>query len=149
MLNKTQIIGHLGQAPEVRHTKSGSAVANVTIATNEVWKDKDGQKQERTEWHRVVFFGRTAEVAGEYLNKGSLVYVEGRLQTRKWTTDEGDDRYTTEIVANEMKMLGGKNGAAHREIPGAQPTSGAAPASVQSPPRPAPSASHFDDDIPF
>ena len=149
MLNKVQIIGHLGQTPEVRETKSGSAVANVTIATNEVWKDKDGQKQERTEWHRVVFFGRTAEVADQYLNKGSLVYVEGRLQTRKWTTDDGDDRYTTEIVANEMKMLGGKNGAAHREIPGEERTGGTAPAAIQSPPRPTTAGADFDDDIPF
>jgi len=149
MLNKVQIIGHLGHDPEVRYTQSGTAVVNATITTNEVWKDKGGQKQERTEWHRVVLFGRTAEVADEYLNKGSLVYVEGRLQTRKWTTDGGDDRYTTEIVASEMKMLGGKNGAAHREIPGEQRTDGSAPAVIQSPPRPATAGANFDDDIPF
>ena len=113
MLNKAQLIGHLGRDPEVRQAKNGQgAVANLTLATSERWKDKVGEAQERTEWHRVVLFGRTAEVAGEYLTKGALVYVEGRLQTRQWQDESGQDRYTTEIVADKMKMLGGKNGSA-------------------------------------
>jgi single-strand DNA-binding protein len=108
-VNKAIIVGHLGQDPEVKYMPSGSAVANVSIATTESWKDKNsGEKQEKTEWHRVIFFGRLAEVVGEYLGKGSQVYVEGRLQTRKWTDKNGVERYTTEIVANEMQMLGGK-----------------------------------------
>ncbi|WPL17509.1 Helix-destabilizing protein [Thiorhodovibrio winogradskyi] len=113
MLNKAQLIGHLGRDPEVRQTKNGQgAVANLTLATSERWKDKTGEAQERTEWHRVVLFGRTADVAGEYLNKGALVYVEGRLQTRQWQDDSGQDRYTTEIIADKIKMLGSKNGSA-------------------------------------
>jgi single-strand DNA-binding protein len=110
MLNKVQLIGFLGAAPEVRYTQEQEAVARVRIATSETWKDKNGEKQERTEWHRVVFFGKTAEIAGEYLKKGSLVYVEGRLQTRSWEKD-GETRYATEIIAESMKMLpsgGGK-----------------------------------------
>jgi single-strand DNA-binding protein len=111
MLNKAQLIGNLGRDPELRRTgDGGTAIANLAIATNERWKDKAGTPQERTEWHRVVLFGRTAEVAGEYLRKGALVYVEGRLQTRTWQDDSGQDRYTTEIVAERMKMLGGKPG---------------------------------------
>jgi single-strand DNA-binding protein len=107
-VNKAIIVGHLGQDPEVKYMPSGSAVANVSIATTESWKDKNsGEKQEKTEWHRVIFFGRLAEVVGEYMKKGSQVYVEGRLQTRKWTDKNGVERYTTEIVANEMQMLGG------------------------------------------
>ncbi len=111
-VNKVILIGNLGRDPEVRYSPNGSAVANVTLATSESWKDKNsGEKQEKTEWHRVVFFGRLAEIAGEYLKKGSQVYVEGRLQTRKWQDKEGHDRYTTEIVANEMQMLGSRGGA--------------------------------------
>ena len=111
-VNKVILIGNLGRDPEVRYSPSGSAVANVTLATSESWKDKNsGEKQEKTEWHRVVFFGRLAEIAGEYLKKGSQVFVEGRLQTRKWQDKEGKDRYTTEIVANEMQMLGSRGGA--------------------------------------
>ncbi|MBK5968814.1 MULTISPECIES: single-stranded DNA-binding protein [Thiorhodovibrio] len=132
MLNKAQLIGHLGRDPEVRQAKNGQgAVANLTLATSERWKDKAGEAQERTEWHRVVLFGRTAEVAGEYLNKGALVYVEGRLQTRQWQDESGQDRYTTEIVADKMKMLGGKNGSA---------------GSRQKAPT---SKADFDDDLPF
>jgi single-strand DNA-binding protein len=109
MLNKAQLIGNLGRDPEIRQANDGdTAIANLAIATNERWKDKAGHPQERTEWHRVVLFGRTAEVAGEYLRKGALVYVEGRLQTRKWQDDSGQERHTTEIVAERMKMLGGK-----------------------------------------
>ena len=112
-VNKAILIGHLGRDPEVRYSPSGAAVANVSIATTETWKDKQsGEQQERTEWHRVVFFGRLAEIVGEYLKKGSQVYVEGRLQTRKWQDKEGQDRYTTEVVANDMQMLGGRSGGA-------------------------------------
>ncbi|MEQ8662758.1 MAG: single-stranded DNA-binding protein, partial [Gammaproteobacteria bacterium] len=110
-LNKVMLIGNLGADPEMRYTASGSAVANVRLATAESWRDREsGEQQERTEWHRVVFFGRTAEVVGEYLRKGSQVYVEGRLQTRKWQDRDGNERYTTEIVANEMHMLGSRGG---------------------------------------
>jgi single-strand DNA-binding protein len=106
-VNKVMLIGNLGADPEVRYTAGGAAVANVTLATAESWKDKEsGEQQERTEWHRIVFFSRLAEIVGEYLKKGSQVYVEGRLQTRKWQDRDGNDRYTTEIVANEMQMLG-------------------------------------------
>lgn len=106
-LNKVQIIGRLGQDPDVRYMPSGKPVANLRIATSEKWT-KDGQTQERTEWHSVVMFDRLGEIAGEYLRKGSLVYVEGKLQTRKWSDKEGKDRYTTEIIAQQMQMLGGK-----------------------------------------
>lgn len=105
-INKVIIIGNLGQDPEIRSTNSGSTVAHITIATTESWRDKETKQiQERTEWHRVVFFNRLAEIAGEYLHKGSKVYIEGSLRTRKWQTKDGTDRYTTEIVANEMRML--------------------------------------------
>ena len=105
-VNKVILVGNLGQDPETRYLPSGGAVTNVTLATSETWKDKtSGQQQERTEWHRVVFFNRLGEIAGEYLHKGSKVYVEGSLRTRKWQGKDGQDRYTTEIVANEMQML--------------------------------------------
>lgn len=108
-LNKVQLIGRLGADPETRYMPSGSAVTNLRIATSETWKDKQtGDWQERTEWHSVAFFGRLAEVAAEYLRKGSQCYVEGKLRTRKWQDRDGNDRYTTEIVANELVMLGGK-----------------------------------------
>ena len=108
-LNKVQLIGHLGADPETRFTTSGDAVTNVRLATSETWKDKaSGEQRENTEWHRVVFYRRLAEVAGEYLKKGSQVYIEGRIKTRKWQDKEGKDQYTTEIEATEMKMLGGK-----------------------------------------
>ena len=110
-VNKVIIIGNLGQEPEVRYMTNGNAVANVTIATSESWKDKNtGNNEERTEWHRVVFFRKLAEIVGEYLRKGSKVYVEGKLQTRKWQDQNGNDRYTTEIIANEMQMLDSKGG---------------------------------------
>ena len=108
-VNKAIILGTLGQDPDMRNTASGSVVANLSVATNETWKDRQtGEKQERTEWHRVSMFGKLAEIAGQYLSKGSQVYLEGRIQTRKWQDKDGNDRYTTEIVANEMQMLGGK-----------------------------------------
>ncbi len=110
-VNKVIIIGNLGKDPEVRYAPSGTAIANVTIATSRNWKDKTtGERQEETEWHRVVFYDRLAEIAGEYLKKGKSVYVEGRLKTRKWTDKEGVEKYTTEIVANEMTMLGSREG---------------------------------------
>jgi single-strand DNA-binding protein len=110
-VNKVIIVGNLGKDPEVRYTPNGDSVTNVTIATTDTWKDKGtGEKKEATEWHRVVFFGKLAEIAGQYLKKGRQVYVEGALRTRKWTDKEGHERYTTEIVANEMKMLGSREG---------------------------------------
>ncbi|MCP8688545.1 single-stranded DNA-binding protein [Marinobacterium sedimentorum] len=111
-VNKVILVGNLGGDPEVRYMPSGNAVTNVTLATSESWKDKNtGQMQERTEWHRVVFFNKLAEIAGEYLRKGSQVYVEGALRTRKWQDQSGQDKYTTEIVASEMQMLGGRGGS--------------------------------------
>ncbi len=143
-LNKVILVGNLGKDPDVRYTPGGAAVANVTIATNESWKDKNtGEMQERTEWHNVVFFSRLAEIVGEYLKKGSQVYVEGRLQTRKWQDKSGNDRYTTEIVANEMQMLGGRSGAG---MPDSRPAS-PPPASPASPE--VNDSTDFDDDIPF
>lgn len=141
-INKVILIGNLGKDPDIRYTAGGAAVANVTIATNESWKDKTtGEMQERTEWHNVVFFSRLAEIVGEYLRKGSQVYIEGRLQTRKWQDKSGNDRYTTEIIANEMQMLGGRAGAG---MPEPQPS-----ASGPAPVPPAGSSNDFDDDIPF
>lgn len=104
-VNKVILVGNLGQDPETRYVPSGSAITNISVATSEEWKDKQGQKQSRTEWHRIIFFNKLAEIAGEYLRKGSKVYIEGKLQTRKWQDQSGQDRYTTEIVANEMQML--------------------------------------------
>jgi single-strand DNA-binding protein len=110
-INKVILVGNLGNDPDVRYTAGGAAVSNISVATSETWKDKEsGEQQEKTEWHKVVFFGRLAEIVAEYLKKGSQVYVEGRLQTRKWQDKEGKDRYSTEIVANEMQMLGGRSG---------------------------------------
>ena len=109
-VNKVILIGNLGRDPETRYMPDGGAVTNVSIATTESWKDKNGEKQEKTEWHRVAFFGKLAEIAGEYLKKGSQVYVEGRLQTRKWQDKDGQDKYTTEIIADRMQMLGSRQG---------------------------------------
>lgn len=108
-VNKAIIVGHLGQDVELRNTANGAAIANLSVATKETWKGKDGQKQEATEWHRIVLFGKLAEIAGQYLKKGSLAYFEGRIQTRKWQDQQGNDRYSTEIVANQLQMLGGKS----------------------------------------
>jgi len=141
-VNKVILIGNLGRDPEVRYMPNGQAVANVTIATSESWKDKNtGEQQERTEWHRVVFFRRLAEIAGEYLKKGSKVYVEGRLQTRKWQDNQGQDRYTTEIVANEMQMLDSKGGSNNYSAPPPDMESAGEPHMA--------AAGDFDDDIPF
>lgn len=109
-VNKVIILGNLGRDPETRYTTGGDAVTNLNIATSEQWKDKSGEKQERTEWHRVVLFGRTAEIAGEYLKKGRSVYIEGRLQTRKYTDKDGVEKYSTEIVADRMQLIGGREG---------------------------------------
>src|SRR5579884_1578823 len=110
-VNKVILVGRLGQNPEVRYTPSGAAVANFTLATNESWTDKSGQKQERTEWHRIVVWGKLGELCGEYLSKGRQAYVEGRIQTREWTDKEGKKNYTTEIVAQNVQFLGGRDGA--------------------------------------
>ena len=130
-VNKVILIGNLGRDPEVRYNPEGGAIANISIATTDTWKDKQsGEKQERTEWHRVVFFGKLAEIAGEYLKKGSPVYVEGRLQTRKWQDKEGQERYTTEIVADRMQMLGSRGGGSEpmtREAPPKETVSGGKP----------------------
>src|SRR3954447_5355921 len=107
-VNKVILVGNLGADPETRYLPSGDAVTNIRIATTENWKDKSGEKQEHTEWHRVAFFGKTAEIAGEYLKKGSPIYIEGRIRTRKWQDKEGQDRYSTEIVADRMQLLGGR-----------------------------------------
>src|SRR5436189_1403666 len=118
-VNKVILVGNLGRDPETRYTTGGDAVTNIRVATTDTWKDKNGEKQERTEWHSIVFYGRQAEIAGEYLKKGRQVYVEGRLQTRKWQDKEGQDRYTTEIVADRMQMLGNREGggAATADMP--------------------------------
>ena len=114
-LNKVQLIGNLGNDPEIRYMPNGNAVANLSIATSESWKDQQGQQQERTEWHRVTMYRRLAEVAGEYLKKGDQIYVEGKLQTRKWQDQQGQDRYTTEIIVSEMQMLGGNAGGGNQQ----------------------------------
>ena len=136
-VNKMILVGNLGQDPEVKKTSGGGTITTIGVATSEYWKDKEtGEKKEQTEWHRVVFFNRLADVAGEYLKKGSQVYIEGRLQTRKWQDDDGNDRYTTEILANNMQMLGSKGSV------------GVQGSSDNSKPSPAP-VDDFDDDIPF
>ncbi|MEM6639577.1 MAG: single-stranded DNA-binding protein [Pseudomonadota bacterium] len=143
-INKVILVGNLGADPETRHMPSGGSVTNVSLATSESWKDKNtGERKERTEWHRVAFFNRLAEIAGEYLRKGSQVYVEGKIRTRKWQDQQGNDRYTTEIIADEMQMLGGRGGGMDGggrsgDFGGSAPSSGGA----------AP-AQDFDDDIPF
>ena len=142
-INKVILIGNLGADPEVRYTQSGDAIANLSIATSETWKDKQtGQTQERTEWHRVVMFGRLAEITGEYLSKGRQVYIEGSLRTRKWQDQNGQDRYTTEIVAREMQMLGGRGGDSTPATPQSQPATKPAASTPQN-------LDDFDDDIPF
>ncbi|MFC3606553.1 single-stranded DNA-binding protein [Stutzerimonas tarimensis] len=157
-VNKVILLGNVGGDPETRYLPNGNAVTNITLATSDSWKDKQtGQLQERTEWHRVVFFGKVAEIAGEYLRKGSQVYVEGRLQTRKWQDQGGQDRYTTEIVVDmggSMQLLGGRGGSDDAPRQSQQPRPQREPR--QQPPRqqpaaqqPAPDYDSFDDDIPF
>lgn len=115
-INKVILIGNLGKDPEMRYTANGSAVANFSVATTDKWTDKSGEKVEQTEWHKIVAFGRIAEICGEYLTKGRSVYIEGKLQTRKWEDRDGNERYTTEVVAREMKMLGGKGPRPHASV---------------------------------
>ncbi|ENA32866.1 single-stranded DNA-binding protein [Pseudomonas sp. HPB0071] len=166
-VNKVILVGNVGGDPETRYMPNGNAVTNVTLATSDSWKDKQtGQQQERTEWHRVVFFGKLAEIAGEYLRKGSQVYVEGSLRTRKWQGQDGQDRYTTEIVVDingTMQLLGGRGGASAsggdeynqtQQAPRApRPQQAAAPQRenrpAPAPQQPAPDYDSFDDDIPF
>ncbi|MCH9644686.1 MAG: single-stranded DNA-binding protein [Gammaproteobacteria bacterium] len=147
-VNKVILIGNLGNDPEVRYTPSGSAVANIVVATSSAWRDKQsGELQERTEWHRIVFFNRLAEIVGEYLHKGSKVYIEGSLRTRKWQDKMGVDRYTTEIIANEMQMLDSRgtnqSGADSNQFQKSQD------ATQTSASEPTPTTEDFDDDIPF
>ena len=154
-INKVILVGNLGNDPETRFMPSGGAVTNVSLATSRAWKDKNtGQPQEQTEWHRVVFFNRLAEIAGEYLKKGSKVYVEGSLRTNKWQDKDGNDRYTTEIIANELQMLDTKGGPGDFSQGASNPQS--AQSSGQSGGQPAPQVTqvdnamdNFDDDIPF
>jgi len=156
-VNKAIVVGNLGNEPDVKYTPSGTCVANLSVATNEVWKDRDGEKHERVEWHKVVLFDRLGEIAGEYLQKGSQVYIEGRLQTDKWQDKDGNDRYTTKIVAREMQMLANTKAAspassgaadAYREASGSgaprNRQAGARAANRAPPPQ-----DDFDDDIPF
>ena len=144
-LNKAMIIGNVGQDPEMRYMPNESAVVNLSIATSESWKDKQtGEQKEKTEWHRVVMFNRLAEIATEYLRKGSQVYIEGKIQTRKWEDKEGNDRYTTEVVANEMQMLGGRSVGNTESSSYSNNDNQSAPKSDN-----ADSSDDFDDDIPF
>lgn len=141
-VNRVTLIGNVGRDPEIRYGGNGDAIANIALATSEQWKDKNGDKQERTEWHRISMFGKLAEIAGEYVKKGSQLYIEGKLQTRKWTDKDGNERYTTEIVADRMQMLGGRQEEAPREQPKPQkqqdkPKSGGG------------SFDDFESDIPF
>ncbi|HZC86587.1 MAG TPA: single-stranded DNA-binding protein [Steroidobacteraceae bacterium] len=151
-INKVILIGNLGADPETRAMPSGTTVANLRVATSESWRDKQtGEQQERTEWHRVALFGRLAEIAGEYLRKGSQVYIEGSLRTRKWQDKQGNERYSTEIVGNELQMLGGRSGAAAGSPAGAAVAAGAAPAYSEESGGGGGSSrrEEFDDDIPF
>ncbi|MQR00477.1 single-stranded DNA-binding protein [Glaciimonas soli] len=173
-VNKVIIVGTLGRDPETRYMPNGEAVTNISVATSETWKDKNsGEKKELTEWHRVTFYRKLAEIAGQYLKKGSQVYLEGRLQTRKWTDKEGAERYTTEIISDTMQMLGGRPGGnAQMDDGGYDSAPASAPAPRQNmgnassggssygnsapsrpaqsaPSRPAPNFSDMDDDIPF
>lgn len=144
-VNKVILIGNIGKDPETRYSAGGGAITNLTLATSESWKDKQsGEQQERTEWHRVALFGRLAEIAGEYLKKGSKVYIEGSLRTRKWQDQSGQDRYTTEIVASEMQMLDGRGGQQEYTAP----TGGGARREEAVPQAPQ-GMDQFDDDIPF
>ena len=160
-VNKVILVGNLGRDPEVRYMPNGDAVANYSIATTETWKDKQGNRQEKTEWHNIVMYRRLAEIAGEYLKKGSSVYIEGRLQTRKWQDKQGNDRYTTEIIADQLQMLGGRNsnaagqtpgqdhGAASPSQPGGASTDDTPPTPRRKDPAPGGNFDDMDDDIPF
>jgi len=155
-VNKVILIGNLGRDPEVRFMPNGDAVCNFSIATTDSWKDKAGERQEKTEWHNIVMYRRLAEIAGEYLKKGRPVYLEGRLQTRKWQTKEGQDRYTTEVIADSMQMLGGRDGSPVQESQPSSPQPEARDEFDQTPSSNNQSGSsnsssfdEFEDDIPF
>jgi single-strand DNA-binding protein len=158
-VNKVILVGRLGKDPETRYMTNGEAVTNATLATSENWKDKSGEKQEKTEWHNLVFYRRLAEVAGEYLKKGAQIYVEGKIQTRKYQTKEGQERYTTEIIVDQMQMLGGKSGGAgsfevvenQSAAPAARsaPTTKPATTTTSTPVAGKSNFDNFDDDIPF
>ena len=156
-VNKVILLGNLGRDPETRYSPDGAAITNVSIATTRRYKDSSGQQQEETEWHRVVFFGRLAEIAGEYLRKGRPVYVEGRLKTRKWTDKEGVEKYTTEIVAEQMQLLGSREGGGAGagyeggdEAPArSTPRESSRPSGGGGARQPAPNIAEMDDDIPF
>jgi single-strand DNA-binding protein len=152
-VNKVILVGNLGADPETRYTASGAAITNIRIATSESWRDKQtGENQERTEWHRVVFFGRLAEISGEYLRKGSQVYIEGSLRTNKWQGQDGQDRYTTEVIASEMQMLGARGGEASARPAGGGFRDNKPEQQSQAPAQsaPAPAEDNFaEDDIPF
>jgi len=156
-VNKVILVGNLGRDPETRYMPNGEAVTNITLATTETWKDRNsGDRQEKTEWHRVTFYRRLAEIAGEYLKKGSQIYVEGRLETRKWTDKEGKDRYTTEIIASEMKMLGSRAGGGAPQYEGAEeggggsrPAAKAAAGGAKPASKGSGGIADMDDDIPF
>jgi len=145
-VNKVILVGNLGRDPEVRYMPDGGAITNISVATTDTWKDKAGEKQEKTEWHRVAFFGKLAEIAGEYLKKGSQVYLEGRLQTRKWQDKDGQDKYTTEIVADRMQMLGARSGGG---AGGDMPSGGSGGGAPQKNPGAGGKFDDFPDDIPF
>jgi len=151
-VNKVILVGNLGRDPETRYNPEGGAITNISVATTDTWKDKaSGEKQERTEWHRIVFFSRLAEIAGEYLKKGSQVYIEGSLRTRKWTDKEGVEKYTTEIVADRMQMLGSRQGAgdAGARERGGEAKEPAAAGESKPAKKPAGKFDDLDDDIPF
>ena len=155
-VNKVIIIGNLGRDPETRYMPDGGAITNISVATTDKWKDKNGEMQEKTEWHRVAFFGKLAEIAGEYLKKGSQVYVEGRLQTRKWQDKDGQDKYSTEIVANQMQMLGSRQGmgsgggrAAEAGAGGGEEAGGGSRPASKAPAKSGGKFDDFEDDIPF
>lgn len=145
-VNKVILIGRLGKDPEIRYMPNGEAVTNVSLATSENWKDKGGEKQEKTEWHNLVFYRRLAEIAGEYLTKGSMIYVEGKIQTRKWEDKQGNNRYITEIIVNEMQMLSSKSssGEGADKSAASEPMPSSNPASEKTG-----AFDSFDDDIPF
>jgi single-strand DNA-binding protein len=156
-VNKVILVGNLGRDPEMRFMPNGEAVCNFSIATTDGWKDKSGQKQERTEWHNIVIYRKLAEIAGEYLKKGRPVYIEGRLQTRKWQTKEGQDRYTTEIIADQMQMLGGREGGGASSSYDSMDEDQSRPQQASRPAQSAPAQQPasggdfdaFEDDIPF
>lgn len=149
--NQATIVGNLGNDPEMRYMPSGDAIATISVATTETWKDKEGNKKEETEWHRVTFFGRLAEIVGQYLKKGSSVFIQGRIKTDKYTDKDGIERYATKIIGDTMRMLGGRQDGGNAGQGGGAPAPRQAPPApaARPAPRPAPNFSDMDDDIPF